>query len=152
MMKRRTAKKGFTLLEVLLVIVILVTLAALVLPNFAGVGDKAKIDATKLQIKGLEDALEIFKTHIGRYPTTEEGLKALNDKDQIQDEELAKKWNGPYSGKGETKEFDVKDAWNHEFRYTSPGDHNTKSYDLYSAGPDGQENSEDDITNWVTEK
>jgi general secretion pathway protein G len=152
MSKKRSSRRGFTLLEVLLVIVILVTLAALVLPNFAGVGDKAKKDAAALQIKGLEDALEIFKNHIGRYPTTEEGLKALNDKDQIQDEDLVKKWSGPYAGKGETTDFDVKDPWNNEFRYTAPGTHNTKSFDLYSAGPDGQEETEDDIGNWAKEK
>jgi general secretion pathway protein G len=152
MSMKRSMRKGFTLLEVLLVIVILVTLAALVLPNFAGVGDKAKKDATALQIKGLEDSLEIFKNHIGRYPTTEEGLKALNDKEQIQDEELAKKWSGPYTGKGESTTFNVKDQWGHEFRYTCPGEHNTKSYDLYSAGPDGQEGTEDDIMNWEKEK
>jgi general secretion pathway protein G len=144
----RGARRGFTLLEVLLVIVILVTLAAVVLPNIGSRREQANIGSTKIQLKGIEDAMEFFKTDVGRYPTTEEGLGVLNSKEELQDEELAEKWHGPYSGKEDVEDFKLKDAWNNEFRYTCPGEHNTKTFDLVSDGPDGQEDTEDDIMNW----
>jgi general secretion pathway protein G len=149
---QRVARRAFTLLEVLLVIVILVTLAAVVVPNLTGAKDQADKGTTQTQISGIESALDMFKMNIGRYPTTEEGLGALYDKDQIQDDDLVKKWNGPYLGKGDSDEKSLKDAWNHEFRYTCPGEHNTKSFDLSSDGPDGEEGTEDDIVNWKEDK
>ena len=148
MRQDRRQRRGFTLLEVLLVIVILVTLAALVLPNLPGRREQAKIGTTKIQIKSIEEALEYFKTDIGRYPTTEEGLEALTDSDQLQDDELLEKWHGPYL----KKRGDLKDAWNHEFHYTAPGEHNEKTFDLFSDGPDGEEDTEDDIVNWEKEE
>lgn len=141
-------RKAFTLLEVLLVIVILVTLAALVLPNLPGRREQAKIGTTKIQLKAIEDGLEYFKTDIGRYPTNEEGLEALISSDQLQDDELVKKWHGPYL---KTKSA-VKDAWGNDFHYSSPGEHNEKTFDLYSNGPDGQEGTDDDIVNWEQEE
>jgi general secretion pathway protein G len=148
----RSTRRAFTLLEILLVIVILVTLAAVLLPNIGRSRDQANIGSTKIQLKGIEDALEYFKTDVGRYPTTEEGLEALNKSDQIQDEELVEKWHGPYLGKEDAKNFTLKDAWGHEFRYTCPGEHNTKTFDLSSDGPDGQEGTDDDIMNWEEDK
>jgi general secretion pathway protein G len=148
---RRHVHQAFTLLEILLVIGILVALAALVLPNLSGAGDKAKKGQTQVQIKTIEDALEQFKLDIGRYPTTEEGLEAMNTSDQIQDEDLVKKWQGPYLGREVKKKFELKDSWNHEFHYTCPGEQNTKSFDLSSDGPDGKEGTEDDLVNWETE-
>jgi len=149
-MRRSSTKRAFTLLEIMLVMVIIIALASVVVVNLGARRDKAKIDQTTIQLKSLEDGLDFFNSDIGRYPPPEEGLQALNTADQMQDEELTKKWHGPYMGK-ETKTFTVKDAWNHEFKYTCPGEHNTKSYDLYSAGPDGQEGTEDDIVNWEVE-
>jgi len=139
---------GFTLFEVLLVIVILVMLAALVLPNLVGRQKTAQIGTTKIQMKSIQNALEFFKTEVGRYPTTEEGLTVLNDVEQLEDEDLAKKWNGPYLQK--VKE--LVDAWGHEFRYVCPGENNEKGYDLSSDGPDGEEGTEDDIVNWEKEE
>lgn len=147
----KNMQRAFTLLEIMLVIVIIIALAAVVVPNLSGQQDKAKIWTTKIQIKGIEDALDLFKADVGRYPTTEEGLQVLNSSEQMQDEDLVKKWHGPYIGKG-TKEFTLKDSWEKEFHYTCPGEHNTKSYDLYSTGPDTQEGTEDDIFNWEAEK
>jgi general secretion pathway protein G len=147
----RQTKRAFTLLEIMLVIVIIIALAAVVVPNLGSRREQAKIGTTKIQLKSIEDAMEYFKTDVGRYPTSEEGLQALNSAEQIQDEELSKKWHGPYLGK-ETKQFSLKDAFDHDFHYTCPGEHNTKTFDLYSAGPDGQEGTEDDIGNWEKEK
>ena len=145
---RRSMSREFNLLEVMLVIIILVTLAAVVVPNFMGTQDEAKIKTTQIQIKNIESALDLFKMSVGRYPTTEEGLKALYDADQLQDEDLIEKWGGPYLGKEGTDDEDLQDAWGHEFRYNCPGEHNTKSFDLYSDGPDGEEGTEDDVKNW----
>jgi len=140
-------------LEIMLVIIIIIALAADVVPNLTGRKATADRGTTQIQMKSIEDALDNFKFEVGRYPTTEEGLNALTNSDAIQDEELVKKWNGPYIGRESEnkKDFTLKDAWNHEFKYVSPGEHNTKSFDLYSAGPDGQEGTEDDIKNWDDE-
>jgi len=136
----RRARRGFTLLEVLMGIIIIGILAAFVVPNFIGVGDKAKIDLTKSLIEsGLNGALDLYRLHMGRYP---ESLEDLVNKPE--DEEEAEKWAGPYI-KDLSK---LKDAWGHELRYEYPGTYNEDSYDLSSAGPNGQFGDDDDITNW----
>lgn len=143
-MNRTRRRAAFTLLEVLLVIVILVTLAALVVPNFMGAGEKAKVDATKLQLANFEKALDIFRMNVGRYPTSDEGLEALIDEEVLEEETDQEKWAGPYL-KGSSV---PKDEWGNDWEYTSPGDINEEGYDLYSYGPDGEEDTEDDIKNW----
>jgi len=135
---------GFTMLEVLLVIAILVILVSLILPDLIGRRETALVGAAKIQLKTIEDALEFFKTDIGRYPTTDEGLEALRDKSQLQDDELAKKWLKPYLKKGE-----LKDPWGNEYNYVCPGQKNEDGFDLWSNGPDGQEGTDDDIKNWT---
>ncbi|MCC6361765.1 MAG: type II secretion system major pseudopilin GspG [Phycisphaerales bacterium] len=139
----RNRRRAFTLLEVLMVIVILGVLAALIVPQFAGTGDKAKRDLTAAQIEGLGNDLERFKMHCDRYPTTDEGLAALLTKPDA--EELATKWGGPYIKKPAV------DAWSNPLEYRSPGQYNEGSYDLWSRGPNGQEGDDDDITNWKKE-
>ncbi len=141
--RRKQVRRAFTLLEVLMVIVILGLLAALVAPQFFGAGERAKKDLTKNMIEGtLRTQLELFRTHCGRYPSSDEGLAALAVAPD--DEELTEKWAGPY-----VKSKDLKDAWQREFQYESPGTHNgDANYDLASAGPDGQFGTDDDIANW----
>jgi general secretion pathway protein G len=140
-MKRRNQRRAFTLLEVLMVIVILGVLAAIIVPQFASTGDKARVDLTTQQVNsGLATPLDLFKTHCGRYPTTDEGLAALLQKPD--DEDVAAKWGGPYIKKP------AKDAWNHDLIYQSPGTYNENGYDLSSAGPNGAQGDDDDITNW----
>ncbi|RMF73034.1 MAG: type II secretion system protein GspG [Planctomycetota bacterium] len=134
-------RRAFTLLEVLMVIVILGILAALIVPQFMGTGEKARIDATAIKIKSLDSQLEMFRMHCGRLPTTEEGLEALLT--QPDDEALEGKWAGPYIKGGIPR-----DAWNRELRYEYPGTYNENGYDLSSAGPNGEFGDEDDITNW----
>jgi general secretion pathway protein G len=134
--------RAFTLFEVLMVIVILGVLAALVIPQFTGTGERARMDLTKSLVEtNLKTSLELFKTHTGRYPSTEEGLAVLVQRPD--DEEIAAKWAGPYT---EKREF--KDAWGRELIYRSPGEYNEESYDLSSPGPNGQAGDDDDITNW----
>lgn len=133
-------RSAFTLLEVLMVIVILGILAALIVPRFGGTQRKAEIDLTKTQIDALDNDLARFQLHCGRYPTTDEGLAVMLQVPD--DEEIAERWGGPYLKK------EPKDAWGEPLIYESPGQYNEESYDLSSAGPDRQEGTDDDITNW----
>lgn len=140
--KRAPRRRGFTLFEVLMVIVILGVLAAVIVPQFVGVGQKANIDLANTQIKtGLATPLDLFKLHTGRYPSSDEGLRVLYERPS--DENIAQKWAGPY-----VKDPNIKDPWSRDLIYVSPGQINTTGYDLSSAGPDGQPGTEDDITNW----
>ena len=140
----RGSVRAFTLLELLMVIVIIGLLAAFVAPQFFGTGEKAREDLTRHQVEsGLMGALDMYRVHVGHYPTEEEGgLNALLQKPD--NEEVAKKWGGPYVKRPE----DLKDAWGHELLYRSPGQYNEHGYDLSSPGLDAQEGTEDDITNW----
>lgn len=130
---------GFTLIELLLVLVILGTLAAIVVPQLAGTGKEAKITATKATIRNIENALDRFEQHNDGFPTTDEGIAAL-----IAQPQDRKNWKGPY-----LKAL-PKDAWQNELMYVSPGENNTKTYDIWSVGPDGKDGTGDEITNWVT--
>jgi general secretion pathway protein G len=136
--------RGFTLLEVLMVVVIIGLLAAFVVPNFFGAGEKAKKDLTKALIEsGLNGALDLYRAHMGTYPESDSGgLMLLLEKPD--DEEAAAKWHGPYIKKAQ----DLKDAWGTDLIYKCPGEINENGYDLSSAGPDKQEGTDDDITNW----
>ncbi len=131
--------QGFTLIEVMVVIIIVGLLSALVAPKFFGKIDQARVKTTKTQIELLGAALDDFRLDNGRYPTMEEGLNSLRK----QPDEL-KNWYGPYLPK------DVPlDAWGKEYIYKSPGDHG--DYDLFSYGKDGQEGGEKDnrdIVSW----
>lgn len=139
--RRTTVRGGFTLFEVLIVIVILGVLAALVIPQFTNTSEKAKVDLTQQLVKtGLATPLELYKTHCGAYPTTEQGLIALY---QMPNDELKGKWAGPY-----VKEARFRDAWDRDLIYRAPGQYNESSFDLSSAGPDGIEGNDDDIKNW----
>lgn len=141
---RRTKVRAFTLLEVLMVVVIIGLLAAFVVPNFFQTGEKAKRDLVQTTVNsGLNGALDLYRMHMGQYPKSdEEGLRALLERPD--DEELEKNWAGPYLKKAE----DLVDPWGNEYIYECPGDINQDSYDLSSAGPDGQSGNDDDIKNW----
>lgn len=140
---RRTRRKGFTLLEVMIVIVIIGLLAAVVVPNLLGLMSGSREDLTRATVKsGLNGALDHFMANIGRYPTTDEGLQALVQAPD--DEELAKKWRGPYIKDGKIPV----DSWGNPFNYVSPGEVNVNSYDLSSPGPNGRLGDDDDIGNW----
>ncbi len=136
----RAARRAFTLLEVLMVLVILGLLAGLVVWNLSNVGEKAKEETTRTNVKLLEGPIDLFHMQVGRYPTT---LQELSQKPE--DENEAKKWAGPYI----KDPGSLKDGWGKDLIYKSPGEHNTDSYDLYSVGKDGNEGTEDDIGNWT---
>lgn len=124
-------QSGFTLLEIMVVVTILGLLAAFIVPNVIGQGDKAKVDLAKANMSAVANALDFYKLDNKRYPTTEQGLRALVEKP-----EGAENWNpGGYLQKL------PKDPWGNEYVYLSPGI-DGKPYDLYSLGADGAEGGE----------
>ncbi len=128
--------KGFTLLELMVVIIILGVLAGLVLPRFMGRTEEAKRTKAKLQIENLEAALKLYKLDNGNYPTTEQGLEALVQKPATG--AIPKNWReGGYLEKGKVP----MDPWNRPYAYLSPGVKN-KDFDLKSLGADGEEGGE----------
>lgn len=134
---------GFTLIELMLVMVILATMAAIVLPKLTGRSKQAKITAAKTQVSQLEVALDAFEIDLGRYPTTAEGPRALVQKPTSE----ADGWQQPY-----LKRDVPKDPWGNDYVYRYPGQYNEDGYDLYSLGPDGKLGGEDDITNWSEQR
>jgi len=136
---RNRALRGFTLIELLLVMVILAALAAVVVPRFTSRSEQAKKTAAITDISNMEVAIDSFEVDCSRLPTTEEGLAALLEQPMDTDG-----WHGPYLKKGMPK-----DPWGNPYVYRQPGQHNTSGYDLYSLGPDRQDNSGDEIDNWT---
>ncbi len=129
-------KRGFTLIELMLVVIIIGALVAMVMPRFTGRGEQAKVTAAKADVQAnIATALKMYEVDNGGFPSSEEGLGALLSKPAS-----ASNWNGPYLEKKPL------DPWQREYKYRSPGQHRV-DYDLYSLGRDGTE-SADDVTNW----
>jgi general secretion pathway protein G len=122
----------------LLVLVILASLAAVVVPKFAGRSQQAKTTAARSQISIFEMALDAFEVDNGYYPPSGEGLNELLDQPAN-----APDWHGPY-----LKRAIPLDPWGNPYYYEYPGKQNQDGYDLMSTGPDGREGGDDDITNW----
>jgi len=134
---RRERTAGFTLMEVLLVLVILVVLASMAVNVFWGTQEKADKQAAATQVGLYARALDHFRLDMKKYPGN---LQELIQKPG--DAAAANRWAGPYMDRI------AKDPWDREYHYASPGKHNTNSFDVWSAGPDGQDGSADDIGNW----
>lgn len=134
--------RGFSLIELLLVLVILAVLAAVVIPKFTGRSEQAKVTAAQTDIANLEVAIDAFEIDNGRFPTAEEGIRILYERPSD-----LPSWRGPYLKRG----IPV-DPWQNEYVYLYPGRYNREGYDLYSLGPDLQEGTEDDVINWSLEE
>ncbi len=138
---------GFTLIELMVVMVILGILAGLIVPRIMDRPEEARRTKAGVQIQSIEQALKLYKLDNGRYPTTEQGLQALVEPPSVGN--LASKWrSGGYLEKGKVP----KDPWGNEFIYISPGLHG--DVDLSSYGPDGQaggDGMDADINNWEME-
>ena len=137
----KTRKHGFTLIEIMVVVIVLAILAASIIPQFVGTKQEARISKVKTDIALLEGALERFFLNMDRYPTNSEGLRVLVETPQ----DGENKWRGPY----------VKtvrpDPWGNEYAYRFPGLHDPRTFDIYSTGADGKDGGEDvnaDISNW----
>lgn len=145
-LKIQHRRGGFTLIEVLLVLAILGVIMALVVPQLLGTQQKSYIDATKLSIKSLENALKLYAVdHGGTLPQTGEGLEVL-----IVNPGNDPNWKKPYLD--DTTSL-PKDAWGNPFQYEYPGPNHPDGLkaDIWSWGPDGQNGTDDDIDNWTVE-
>lgn len=140
-------QSGFTLIEIMVVVVIIALLASLVAPAVIRQLDRAQISAAGTNIKGIEAALDLFRTEHYRYPTEDEGLLILTGV-APPGSDIDERRLGPII-KGEVP----KDPWNREFLYRYPGEHG--DYDVYTLGADGEEGGEGvnaDIGNWTEDE
>jgi general secretion pathway protein G len=137
----RRQSSGFTLVEIMVVVIVIGILAAFIVPQFRGVPQEAKVSAAKGNVAELESALERFYIHMDRHPTTEEGLKALVEAPPGDES----KWRGPYI------KMLRQDPWGHPYQYVYPGVHHPTSFDVWSRGADGADGGDGDnadIGNW----
>lgn len=140
---RKSRQRGFTLVEVMVVLFILLAIASVAVVSVQGSRERANIDKTKVYIRALGSALELYQVHVGRFPTTEQGLDALlNPPSDLAD---PGKWSGPYL----KDNAETHDAWGSPYQYVSPGTHSRDGYDVWSLGPDMTDGTEDDIGNWT---
>ncbi|NMG69210.1 type II secretion system protein GspG [Azoarcus communis] len=138
-LRTRRAALGFTLLELLVVMVIIGLLAGYVGPRFFAQIGKSEIKTARAQIDALEKALDQYRLDVGRYPSTEQGLQSLMSAPSGEG-----RWSGPYLRKAVPL-----DPWGNPYQYRHPGEHG--EFDLYSFGTDGQPGGEGeaaDVTNW----
>jgi general secretion pathway protein G len=147
MMNRKRKQRGFTLMEVLLVLAIIGMMAGIAVFAMVGQREGAKKDITIIKIKEIGRALDAYNMNIGHYPNEEEGgLQALLAKPNYSDEKIGANWRGPYLTEV------PRDGWNNEIHYqlntqTSTGS-TQPAYILSSNGPDGQDGTDDDLKNW----
>ncbi|MCH6587913.1 MAG: type II secretion system major pseudopilin GspG [Proteobacteria bacterium] len=137
---RRRRQAGFTLVELLVVLIILGLIAAFAAPRVIKFVGGAKTDSAKIQIERLSGVLDLYRLQVGRYPNEDEGLNALME--QPAD---APDWEGPYLKKADA----LIDPWRRPYIYRFPGEHG--DYDLYSLGADGEDGGEGedrDLTSW----
>ena len=134
-------KTPFTLIEIMIVVVIIAALASMVVPRLGGRSNEARQTIAKADIKSnIGMALKLYELDNGSYPTTQQGLDALLSKSSSPP--VPSNYKGPYL------ENDPIDPWQQKYMYRFPGTQNPSSFDLYSIGPDGQEGTGDDVTNW----
>ncbi|HEX6960443.1 MAG TPA: type II secretion system major pseudopilin GspG [Lacipirellula sp.] len=134
---RVVRRAGFTLIEVLLVLIILVIIGSLAVNVFTGTQDRASVNAAKSNVSLVRGAIDRYRLDMNKYPAKLDDLWT-----KPSDATTSDKWSGPYME--QLKE----DPWGNPYQYTAQGKHNTDKYDFWSNGPDGQSGSEDDIGNW----
>jgi general secretion pathway protein G len=139
----RRARRAFTLVEIIIVVALLGIIMGVLIPNVGSIFEGAKEDLEKQKVEGtLNSALLQYNTHIGSYPSTEEGLQALIAPPAGK----AAKWRGPYLKDNSL----IRDSWDGPYKYVRPGTHNPRGYDLWSFGPNGRDENGggDDVPNW----
>ena len=149
-MKTLRKNSGFTLLEVMVVMVIIGLMAALIVPNVMGRLDEAKLESARTNIKTIDQALRMYRLDNGRYPTQDQGLKALIEKPAL--EPVPQNWKkGGYIAGGQLP----KDPWNRDYQYLQPGVRMPGEFDVFTLGEDaapGGEEMNADIGNWAPAK
>jgi len=132
----RSTRRGFTLIELMLVVIIIGVLSAMVVPRLVGRSEQARTAAAIADIESnISVALDLYELDNGSYPADLEGLLG-------EPSPAPPNWNGPYLKRK------PKDPWGEEYQYKFPGEHNKDSYDLCSYGKDKVAGGDDDITNW----
>ena len=126
-MKNKKNRQGFTLIELMVVVIIIAALAGMVLPRLLPASDEAKRNISKGDIASITMALKMYRLQNDKYPSKSEGLKALVPK---------------------YLEKIPRDPWQHEYHYVYPGTRSPSGFDIWSVGPDGQNGTEDDVDNW----
>ena len=139
-----SSERGMTLIEIMVVVAIIAGITGLIAVNVIGRKEKANIDLTKTQISNVMNALDQYKLDNHVYPSTEQGLDALVE------QPTSGRIPGGYPEDGYLKKI-PKDGWAAEFGYASPGTHGNK-VEIWSAGPDGEEGTQDDINSWDDEE
>ncbi|MDR1925055.1 MAG: type II secretion system major pseudopilin GspG [Planctomycetaceae bacterium] len=129
--------KGFTLVEVMVVLFIMLAMAGAAVLAYTSFLESGKIKTTKQYISNLEVAIDSFHINVSRYPSS------LQDLLECPSGISQTNWGGPY-----VRTLQQTDPWQNEYRYNAPGQHNTRSFDVWSPGPDCQDGTEDDIGNW----
>ena len=138
---RARQRAGFTLIEIMAVVVIMGMLMTVLAVGVSGQIEKARIQSARAQISRIEQALDFYQLDAARYPSNDQGLAALYEKPSSPPVPRV------YTPGGYLKKENLLDPWGEPFRYRIPGSQNTHAFDLWSLGPDGQEGG-DDITNW----
>jgi general secretion pathway protein G len=150
-MKEKRRRGGFTLVELMVVLAILVLLVAMVGPRLLGTQKKADVKATIQQIENLENCLNLYAVDNRTFPTTEEGLKGLMERPaesmSSDTTQSSNKWDGPYL---DADALPV-DPWGNPYQYEFPPTKGRRKDfpNIWSTGPDGEDNTEDDIKNWT---
>jgi general secretion pathway protein G len=142
----RAGRAGFTLIELMIVAVVLAILAAAIVPNIVGRTEVARRSRAQSDIASMESLLQLYYLDMGRYPTSEEGLRVL----YYPPDEDEDKWRGPYMTKPQ-----FEDPWGNDYVYRSPGTNSQMPYEIVSYGADGQEGGEGDdadVQSWVEEE
>lgn len=143
--RRRARRSGFTLTEMLIVLAILVMLVALVVPRFMGARKRADVNAAQSQIGLFRGALERYALDTRNFPATEQGLQALLTPPSDDSETSLRGWEGPYV----SADAIPVDPWGNAYQYVYPPERGTTDTpDIWSFGPDGEDNTEDDICSW----
>jgi general secretion pathway protein G len=131
---------GYTLVEIMIVLTIIAILAGAAIFGLVGTTDTARIQRVSTDIQTIKTALQAYELLAGNLPSNDQGLRALVARPTGEPQ--------PRSWTKQMEDSAILDPWNHPYFYRYPGQKNAGSYDLYSAGPDGLENTEDDIGNW----
>ncbi len=136
---RFRSARGFTLLELLIVLSIIALLVGMAIYNLTGVTENAREERVHTDLLSFKELLAAYQLETGNLPTTEQGLKALWSKPTV--EPIPQHWRA-------LLEQETLDPWGHSYQYLTPGKHHPDTYDVFSMGPDGQPGTTDDIGNW----